>query len=300
MGRPITPIKVGEKEKKLWKETLLSYYKERGDIQESDISGLIEQKIKESEAGWEGAPRSFRDRLMRKTGYGMQAALMGKARGAKAKKVTKEVPSKPKIDLQFYDFDRVLKLKEKKWWVSRQQAYAEDFEFNNSSDYVLLQQLLIEELVQRRLAIKQIENPDETSYSRLISESLKRLHNLQTKLGITREQRADELDAMDGNVAVLSVMLDEKLKEIDKIQDEQEKEEKYYTALHNQRDVVNILPPQEKIGAILGINDDGTADLIDKKIDISKQIEKLHKKTLEKNEPQISEHKEDKDTSDEI
>lgn len=290
MGKPITIVEADEKTKKLWNTTLFTYYRERGDIEESQIQELIDRKIKESEAGWEGAPRTFRNRIMRKTGYGIEAASMTKARKRKKEKALprKDKLKRAKDDVEFYDLGNGLKLKERKWWVGRQAAYREDFEFNDSSDYILLQQLLVEELTQKRLAIKQIEEEDNISYSKLITESLKRLHDLQTKLGITREQRADELDALDGNVAVLSVALDAKLSEIDKIEDEYEREERKYTTLHNQRDAVNILPPQEKIAAILGIHDDGSADSIDGKINISREVEKLHRKTVD--EPKISEH----------
>jgi hypothetical protein len=300
MGKPILAVEVSEKTKELWNPILFSYYQERGDIEESLIQGVIDKKIHESEIGWEGAPRTFRDRIMRKTGYGMEAASMTKARKSKREKALpkkdKEKPEK-KSDDPFDDICSKLHAKEKKWWEFRHTAYCEDFEFNDSSDHILLQQLLVEELTQKRLALKQIDDEENTSYSKLITESLQRLHNLQTKLGITREQRADELDAMDGNVAVLSVSLDAKLKEISEIEDEYERDEKYFTTLHNQRDAVNILPPQEKIAAILGINDDGSADSIDKKVDIAKEVEKLHRKTID--EPKISEHEENQDTSDE-
>ena len=152
--------------------------------------------------------------------------------------------------------------------------YSRDFDFNDSSDKPLLDQLLVEELMQRRLFRKSLKYPDQ-NYDKKLNDSVKRVTDIQTKLGITREQRAGILNKIDGNVAQLAISLDEKLEKMPAEMKRQYEEEVKYQAMRDQRPPVNILPPRDKLEALLNVGGTMTGNLTGEKIsEVTEEVTK--------------------------
>jgi hypothetical protein len=201
-----------------------------------------------------------------------------------------------------YQWENNVNSFELSWWRERESHYETEFEFNQSSDKPLLYQLLVEELTQRRLGALMLKSPKEAdSYSKLMTESLKRLQDTQTKLGITREQRADAIDNRTGDVSSLSIDLDEKIRRAKLKIDEWAKDTAKRRFQRDQGDPINPLPPISKIEALLGIDAEGN---IGAKLDtedmanIAEEATHIHDEMLETEEvedpkPTIREHDED-------
>jgi len=113
-----------------------------------------------------------------------------------------------------------LKSPDRKFWLAREKFYRNEFDFNDSSDFALLMELLSDELEHKRIVEMRLttDEPDDlVALSRSATECFNRLEKAQRSLGITREQRKDELDDGEGDIAALSVNLDKKLKTIEAI-----------------------------------------------------------------------------------
>lgn len=232
-----------------WKGPLIQYYVKSKGLSEKDAKIAISQVLDEVKAGWNRAPKDIDTRIKMKTGFQWvsQENLNVKKLQIKKVPVGKEVPTSSGSESFLYDN---LDDEEKLWWDRRKDEYNHDFIFNESSDKPLLVQLLFEELMQKRLFLKQLDS-DEQVYGKLLTESLKRVTELQIKLGITREQREGALDNIDGNVAEISISLDKKLDTMPKQMKLDYDEEFRYTALKNQRPPINILPAKETMMAII-------------------------------------------------
>lgn len=132
---------------------------------------------------------------------------------------------------------------EKKFWLEKEEQYRSEFEFNTSSDSALLMQLLLEELTLFRYASRRIQNPDDNSIEDLITESNKRLINAQKALGVTREQRENATNEADGNIAQLSLIVDEKLSRIEKIKEKDRLEEEAMMQKHINKEALSLVRP---------------------------------------------------------
>lgn len=232
-----------------WKGPLIQYYVKSKGLSEKDAKIAICKVIDEVKAGWNRAPKDIDTRIKMKTGFQWvsQENLNVKKLQIKKAPVGKEAPTSSGSESFLYDN---LDDEEKLWWDRRRDEYNHDFIFNESSDKPLLVQLLFEELMQKRLFLKQLDS-DEQVYGKLLTESLKRVTELQIKLGITREQREGALDNIDGNVAEISISLDKKLDTMPKQMKLDYDEEFRYIALKNQRPPINILPAKETMMAII-------------------------------------------------
>lgn len=282
---PAQIIHLDDEERSEWVKKLSEYYAtffpEKFKTDKSKIDH-IHKCIRESEAGWNRAPRDFPTRILKKTGY-------GKKNGVVKVNFSNTCENKKKIKDEF-EYDSVMTVTEMAWWRERKKAYEEDFEFNTSSDNALIEKLLVEEMVSRRLSILQLANPQDLNISRLANEAQKRVNDIQTKLGITREQRADEISSKSGDISTFALLLDEKKKNIAKIQAEEIAEEKKYQEIKNRKPPVNILPPMEKVIATLGIESDGNIRAITDELDVTKDLEAMHKEVMEDNGAKITEH----------
>lgn len=236
-------LKLSDKEYKEIVPILREHYNFIG-VESKDVDGLIDEAIKASEIGWPRAPKDIMLRLQKKTGY----------KFVQSKPKPPQVPKAPTNKFgQYTDVQHVLSDEEQVWWNKRISIYIEEFEFNKSSDIAILEQIMVEELLQRRLSIQQLSMPNvDSMISKTQSESLKRLLDLQTKLGITREQRESSMSNIDGNVAAMALALDEKMDEIEKESKKQIAEEEQLQADKDAETPMNILPSQEKLAGILG------------------------------------------------
>jgi len=84
-------------------------------------------------------------------------------------------------------FNRLTDL-EKEYYVTRMADFKRDFEFNNSSDWGLLNRIITEEIVQGRLYGYQLDSP-EKNFSEQISQCARRHKEALESLGASRKER---------------------------------------------------------------------------------------------------------------
>lgn len=268
-------IIMNDKDRERWYGPLAEYYRKKG-IDESSLKDTIEEIFKEAQIGWPRAPHNLDTRIKIKSGYQWKshANLSPRVAGVQAEEIVEEESD---IDVSDNYVMNSLNQSEKEWWKNREAEYIKDFDFNNSSDKMLLQQLLVEELLQRRVFVKQLKEKDH-DYGKMMNDAIKRISEIQQRLGITREQRAGILDNVDGNVAQLALALDKKLEVMPELMKKQYEEELYYENIKSQRPPNNILPPIEKIEALLQVDGKLSANLDSQKISeitetVAKEVE---------------------------
>jgi hypothetical protein len=246
-------IEMTAPEKEIWYPLLVVFYRKKG-VGEEKLDEQIQKVFLQAQVGWDRAPRDLDTRIKVKTGFQWKSHenLKPKLAIHNIDKVVDVLEEKSDDNYEI-GIDQTLSRPEKEWFNGRKATYVKDFDFNESSDRLLLDQLLIEELIQRRLSIKQLKYSDR-DFNRALTDNLKRITELQERLGITRQQRSGILDNIDGNVAQLALSLDKKLENMPEVMKAQYEEELYYQGLKNQRPPSNILPPIEKIEALLKID----------------------------------------------
>lgn len=148
---------------------------------------------------------------------------------------------------------------ERRFWKERKVKYENEFNFNESSDRSLLFQLITEELIQQRLMIKKLTDPEAATDSEM-TNSMARLQKCMESLGITRKQRqAAKEDTIEGSISKLAGELDKKIKTISAKEKKDEEEEIAYTKLKSMRGGPrNVVPSLEEIKKIqkqMGIKD---------------------------------------------
>lgn len=244
---------MSDKDKQKWYKLLLDYYIKKG-LTEDKAMEKIDKIFDEVQVGWERAPYSLATRIKMKTGYQWKSHSNLQPR-KKLDENEKESIEEDKDENEFTDqyFFNSMTKGERKWWEEREKIYFRDFDFNNSSDKPLVQQLLVEELLQRRLFKKQIAYP-KNDYGKRMTENLKRITELQTKLGITREQRAGIINKIDGNVAEIALELEEKFKKMPEELKAMYEQEAKLQFQKDQKPPNNVLPPIEKMKAMLQLN----------------------------------------------
>lgn len=249
-------MNITQEDRNRWRPPLLEYYKKNRGMDDFEAKEKIKAVFVKAEKGWQKAPKDLDTRIKVLTGFQWdnQTNLNPiKPNIPKAPVGKEEKEGSKSSEHSIYDY---LDSEEKKWWDIRFDEYKRDFEFNESSDKPLIVQLLFEELCQRRLFIYQIQNPNK-DYSKRLNDSLKRVTELQTKLGITREQRSGALDNIDGNVAEISMHLDKKLELMPKEMKQQYDEELRFLSMKNQKPPINTLPSYDTMKAIISKGADG-------------------------------------------
>lgn len=106
---------------------------------------------------------------------------------------------------------------EREFFEKRKEFYIKEFEFNDSSDQMLLETVLSDEIILRRLTNKKLNN--ENVDDDLIDDIQKRYRENLKALGVSRAQRIADDSNQKGNVAQLSESLDAKLEEIRNLSD---------------------------------------------------------------------------------
>lgn len=246
---PNNTILMDKKDQERWIPILQEYYLQKG-LDERKIQETIDLILKEAQIGWPRAPKDIDTRIKIKSGY--QWKSHGNLKPNLNSVYTEIKEEEPEENFSDDYLVKSLSNNEKDWWRLRRTEYMRDFEFNSSSDKILLEQLLAEEVIQRRTLIDQLGSRNR-DFSKQLNDILKRITDLQTKLGITREQRAGILDSIDGNVAQLALSLDKKLEAMPEELRKQYEQELYYINLKQQKPPINILPPIEKIEALLQV-----------------------------------------------
>lgn len=271
-------IRMTDRQVEEWTKILSEYYIDTKQYSKIKAEETISQILAECQLGWNRAPRDIDTRIKMKSGYQWKSHSNLNVNKSNPEEEVEEEVSVKNWEGSFFE---AMGKKERDWWEDRKNTYETDFEFNQSSDKPLVEQLLFEELLQRRLLKLALAYPN-NDYSKKITDSLKRVGEIQTKLGITREQRAGIMNKIDGNVAQIAVDLDKKLENLPQIEKEQYEEELRYNNLKKQRPPVNMLPPIEKVEALLGMDAKGKVDL--NNVEISEITETVAKEISEINE----------------
>lgn len=279
-----TTIKLSERAYQDWYDKLLEFFKSK-DIPIRDAILKVKGILNEAQKGWPRAPKDIETRIKMKSGYQWKSHENLKSHTESLPNVIESDEKRSDTVRELFQWEKSLKPAERLWWERRESQYRSEFEFNTSSDEPMLFQLLVEELTQQRLAAITLKDPKSAdAYSKLMTDSLRRLQEVQTKLGITREQRSDILDNADGDISSLSVDYEEKVRRARLQIQEWLKEERKHIHIKKTDGIMNSLPPFEKIEALLGMDPDGNLGGNLDTMEISKVLEeatKIHDETLE-------------------
>ena len=208
-----------------------------------DISVKVGKILSVCLEGWERAPDSFLERVKMKLGRKRvsyyEKGNFGKLPDELGKNNNRLIPKKEEIGkkLQKETLSQIeqadtlelispafLSSEELKYVDDRKSTYNKEFEFNESSDQVLLQQILIDELIIRRINLARLQGSDDISQSD-IDKIMDRFRKNLEKLGVLRVQRLELNSDIQGNVGQLSMELEKKLERIKKLKDKQLREE---------------------------------------------------------------------------
>ena len=271
-------ISLSDLDRQKWHDILCEFFRKKGTMTDEKIEKKVNKIISDCQKGWRNAPNNFETRMS------MKASMNPNSR-ANLKKgpydgVQPKDPERKVLDVEnpndlsiekLARVEDILSEPEKEFLFNRRTAYLDEFDFNKSSDEPLLQQLLIQELMLNRLNMKQLIG-GVVNYNRFYAEIQQNIMELQERLGITREQRAGELSNVEGNVAELALMLDEKIKKIEEREQEYGKEEQVMLEDKKQRPPNNFLPPEEKMEALLRgsdiIGQDSLVESVLKEVDL--------------------------------
>jgi len=250
---------------------LLSFY---SDINyEGNIPDKVEEVINKSIKGWERAPKSFFKRVKKIVGHhaiyklkqqkkdqlkkgkftneSLDGALKGfenETNDENQEEISQDISDEnvvEKSDVVFGEsiFDYLYD-DEKKFWIKREAAYRKEFDFNNSSDRVLLEEVIYIEILLRRLRLSVIDQTREYNVKGLREQDLMDSHKKALeKLGILRVQRIQFDQNIEGNVSELTLLLDEKLNEIKQLKDNK----LYKKSIDRIKDKFNILTITELV-----------------------------------------------------
>lgn len=211
----------------------VSKYKKNPEL----IEDKIEQVIDKAKNGWRNAPQSWDLRIKMLARSHHREDHRRSWGAAKAEKKAKELVlvetledfqeeeesmALPSAERQFSRDQMIRKLSpnDKKFFRQREAFYKREFDFNDSSDYALLMEVVMSEIkIQKlhRMEMDIMRHPKDVdtvalaNISKILSESHAMLERSLKGLGVTRDQRKDELDAADGDLAVLGMSLDKKL-----------------------------------------------------------------------------------------
>lgn len=143
---------------------------------------------------------------------------------------------------------QILNIKELEYWLEREKIYRQEFELNSSSDEPLLKQVLMEELIQDRIIRQRIENPDKVMQTEdVMQNSYSRLQKALEALNATRKQRESESVGNKGNIAQLSLVYEEKVKNIEELLKKQKEEETEMMKKRESRIPCNIIDDNEEL-----------------------------------------------------
>ena len=207
-----------------------------------DILNVAESHVNRAVAGYSRAPvkdtpeESFITRLKIISRYQLMPEIWKDTPG----KVSHEVAHKKKkfdvedvVDREVLEEDNnkviesiptfmIVKLKtEQEFFEYRKKYYLSEFEFNVSSDLMLLETILADEVILRRITNKKLAN--ESIEDKEIDDIQKRYRENLKVLGVSRSQRLLDGTNQKGNISQLSESLDDKLEEVKNLSDEKKR-----------------------------------------------------------------------------
>lgn len=270
----IKSIKLTLDERVKWESLVFNYFQDLG----ADTPGFIEFKkeaeqlnvklsssplldyskkiVQECENGWPKAPKRFDTRITLKTGW--NSPLRQKKAVIKQDKVVEE--SKKDRESSFLDIRSILTSDEVAFFDKRIKEYVDDFDFNVSSDMPLVERLITEEILHRRLFIMHLQvmsdsknksKLDPETISSALSDAHKRMTELQKQLGISRVQRTDEMNRGIESIAELAVSFDEKIKKYPELRKKLLEEEQRFMLEKSLEEPINVIPEPKQLEAML-------------------------------------------------
>ncbi len=203
-----------------------------------DIPAKVGQIIRDALKGWDHAPVEFKERVKKKIGYNRvnkyEAGLPDEHSQLFTKMPVKgDGRHKPDTPTKIYQKETLkvleevdplelispafLSSEEMVFVNKRKKLYNKEFDFNESSDQILLQQILIDELIIRRINLAKLKGEEQSQSN--IDKIMDRFRKNLEKLGVLRVQRLELNIDIEGNVGQLSIELDKKLDRIRKLRD---------------------------------------------------------------------------------
>lgn len=192
----------------VWRLRFLTRYDKRPDIwKDNELQDLFSTNKKEVKE------------------HNIRAEKIAEARREERRELNKYVPVDPTELPEMFggEFLELFDPAELNFYNRRKSMYLREFEFNSSSDLSLLEAVLSDEILLRRLTNAQLQGKKDF-VDRNIDEIQKRLRETQKSLGVTRAQRVADDTNQKGNVAQLSESLDKKLQEIRNLEDTEKRD----------------------------------------------------------------------------
>lgn len=228
---------------------LTEFYKANPQfLKNQTIDEKIDEVIEKAKVGWSCASKNFIKRVELLTKWNSAAikqvfGAQNNYHNAAQVRIAEEIKEAeedltPGLDAE--SLRGMLTGKEKKVWVQREKKYRTEFEFNDSSDWPLLLQVLTEEIHQLRLVERRLKH-NEADLDIELNESYKRMNAALKALGLTREQRESATKETDGNIAQLVKQFEEKERFIEKRKELDRLEEDALQAKHDADGELDIL-----------------------------------------------------------
>lgn len=230
------------------KEELVAHYRLLPGFNGDPIQKTHEV-IEACKVGWRNCPKTFGERIRVKAKVrhagGANLRNWGEAKSAEAageaaieQKLNLADPLEEKSANQASAIEEIidhigrdkilrhLNSADRKFWKQREKYYRVEFEFNSSSDFALLLEVISNEIkIQKihEMEFQELERkpdadgengPDPQkllAFSKMTAEAHKQLQDSLRSLGVTRDQRKGELESGDGDIASISITLDRKL-----------------------------------------------------------------------------------------
>jgi len=207
-----------DKEIRKSEKFLRNWYEEVKFGTTAEIGLKIEQVINKSKWGWPNAPGIFSRRIEILLGVASKAYVKEKRRELKQQQ---EEEKNRKIHSSYLGDHLQLNPEEYQYMKERFKFYIKDFDFNKSSDQVLLNQIIVQELLLRRLEVKRLTKSVEVEQDNeiIVKELGEQYRKNLSDLGVSRKQRVELDQAIDGNVAQLSSMVEQKIDNIKNLTD---------------------------------------------------------------------------------
>lgn len=249
------PINPPIEELEAERERILEFYTNLPKFTGDPIAKTNEV-LESCKVGWRNAPHSFKTRVDFKIkNVGRMQNWGANRKKEKAEEVQREniineaidiqekqnEPEKKKTKLDEYIDTQLgraaivssLSEKDRKFFEQRERYYRSEFEFNNSSDFSLLIEVIADELKIQKIHEMEFEElkQDIPSHgklmglSKMVTEAHQRLERSLRGLGVTRDQRKDELDKAEGDITQLVIQYEKKKQAIDLLEKEQKQEE---------------------------------------------------------------------------
>jgi hypothetical protein len=217
---------------------VLTYINFNGDMQ-IKAGKIIERSLN----GWDRCPNDFEARVKQLIGHQSVNAYEGGTELKDPFKDTrgtgKQVGNKPKTKQDRYYQEAgitsevgiepadlfspaVLSSEELAYMRQRERDYRSEFDFNNSSDVVLLNQVLTDELMLRRIQLNRLKG-ERVSESD-VNKAVERIRGALKELGVTRAQRMELDQDVQGNVGQLSLELEKTLNQVERLRDKEKRD----------------------------------------------------------------------------